>query len=80
MPCVGLAAAEIFTYFVPVSELAHDSCRIEVREFLAARFPVRDAQADDEREDTISRAPDGHDALVQRASDLQRALAAHGLS
>lgn len=80
MPCVGLAAAEIFTYFVPVSDADLDSYRIEVREFLAARFPVRDAQADDEREDTISRAPDGHDALVQRASDLQRALAAHGLS
>jgi alkylation response protein AidB-like acyl-CoA dehydrogenase len=47
---------------------------------LAARFERRDPLADDERDDTITRAPEGHDVLVDRARDLQRALAAAGLS
>jgi alkylation response protein AidB-like acyl-CoA dehydrogenase len=57
-----------------------EELRAEVRAFLAARFELRDPLADDEREDTISRAPEGHDVLVERARDLQRALAAAGLS
>lgn len=54
--------------------------RAEVRGFLAARFDLRDPSADDQREDTIARAPDGHDALVDSARRLQRELAAAGLS
>ncbi len=57
-----------------------DEFRSEVRAFFDERFEVRDPEADDERDDTISRAPDGHDALVDQARDLQRALAAAGLS
>jgi alkylation response protein AidB-like acyl-CoA dehydrogenase len=52
----------------------------EVRAFFDGRFPRRDPEADDRREDTISRAPDGHDALVEDARQLQRELAAAGLS
>jgi alkylation response protein AidB-like acyl-CoA dehydrogenase len=54
--------------------------RAEVRAFLGARFDLRDPLADDEREDTITRAPDGHDALVDRARELQQALDGAGLS
>ena len=57
-----------------------DQFRVEVEAFLASRFARRDASRDDEREDTISRAPDGHQALVDRAKALQRDLAAAGLS
>jgi alkylation response protein AidB-like acyl-CoA dehydrogenase len=57
-----------------------DDFRIEVQSFLGARYDLRDPEADDEREDTIARTPDGHDALVDRARDLQRDLAAAGLS
>ena len=54
--------------------------RSEVRAFFSSRFELRDPTADDEREDIIARAPDGHQALVDRARDLQRELAAAGLS
>jgi alkylation response protein AidB-like acyl-CoA dehydrogenase len=64
---------------VPASEDV-EQFRAEVRAFLAARFELRDPEVDDEREDTISRAPDGHDALVDRARELQQALAVAGLS
>jgi alkylation response protein AidB-like acyl-CoA dehydrogenase len=57
-----------------------EAFRAEVRTFLDARFELRDPLADDEREDTITRAPDGHDALVDGARVLQRELAAAGLS
>ena len=57
-----------------------EAFRAEVRAFLDARFALRDPLADDEREDTITRAPDGHDALVERARLLQRELADAGLS
>ena len=52
----------------------------EVRTFFAGKFELRDPEADDERDDTIARAPDGHDALVDGARELQRSLAAAGLS
>jgi alkylation response protein AidB-like acyl-CoA dehydrogenase len=57
-----------------------DSFRAEVRAFLDTRYALRDPELDDEREDTISRAPQGHDALVDAARELQQALAAAGLS
>lgn len=63
-----------------VATLELDSFRAEVRSFLESRFDRRDPASDDEREDTISRAPDGHDALVDQARELQRDLAAAGLS
>ena len=57
-----------------------DAFRAEVVSFLDGRYALRDPEADDEREDTISRTPDGHDALVDGARELQRALAGAGLS
>ena len=57
-----------------------DEFRAEVRAFLSDRFELRDPEVDDEREDTIQRTPDGHDVLVDRACELQRSLAAAGLS
>ncbi|MGD9701008.1 MAG: acyl-CoA dehydrogenase family protein [Acidimicrobiia bacterium] len=57
-----------------------DGFRAEVRAFLAARYELRDPEEDDDREDTIARAPDGHDAFVAGARELQRALAVAGLS
>lgn len=57
-----------------------DAFRAEVRRFLAARYELRDPTTDDDREDIIMRAPDGHEALVSAARQLQRDLAAAGLS
>jgi alkylation response protein AidB-like acyl-CoA dehydrogenase len=57
-----------------------DEFRAEVGAFFSARYPLRDPESDDAREDTISRAPDGHDVLVEHARQLQRELAAAGLS
>ena len=57
-----------------------DEFRAEVRAFLAARYELRDPEADDRREDTIARTPDGHEAMVARAQELQRALASASLS
>ena len=57
-----------------------DEFEAEVDAFLGSRYRPRDPDSDDEREDTISRTPDGHDALVNRARELQRGLAAAGLS
>jgi acyl-CoA dehydrogenase len=57
-----------------------DEFRAEVRAFFASRFELRDRDDDDEREDVIARAPDGHHALVDRARALQRELAHAGLS
>ena len=57
-----------------------DDFRAEVRAFFAERYQLRDPEADDERQDIIARAPDGHDVLVDRARELQRALASVGLS
>lgn len=54
--------------------------RSEVQAFFAARFELRNPEVDDEREDIISRAPDGHQVMVDRARHLQRELAAAGLS
>ncbi len=67
----------------PDSEIANvdvEEFRAEVQAFLSARFELRDPEADDERDDIIARAPDGHQAFVDRARDLQRELAAAGLS
>jgi len=72
-----LPANEIFTYFQGVDA---DEFRAEARAFLAARFPVLDPAAHDEREDTIMRTPEGHEVVVARARELQRDLAAAGLS
>ncbi len=57
-----------------------DEFRADVRAFLLTRYPVRDPEADDERDDIIGRVPDGHAAAVEAARELQRALAAVGLS
>ncbi len=57
-----------------------EAFRAEVQAFFAARYELRDPEADDEREDIIARAPDGHQALVDRARDLQHELAEAGLS
>jgi alkylation response protein AidB-like acyl-CoA dehydrogenase len=64
----------------PEVAVSVEQFRAEVRGFLAGRYELRDPDVDDEREDTISRAPDGHAALVEGARELQRALAAAGLS
>jgi len=60
--------------------IAIDDFRAEVRAFFAERYRLRDPEADDEREDIIARAPDGHEVLVDRARELQRQLASVGLS
>ena len=57
-----------------------DEFRADVRAFLLTRYPVRDPEADDERDDIIGRVPDGHAAAVEAARELQRALASVGLS
>ena len=72
-----LMVEQIFTYF---EEVDVEQFRDEVRAFLSARYELRDRESDDRREDTISRAPDGHAALVDSARRLQQALAAAGLS
>lgn len=54
--------------------------RAEVREFLDARYELLDPLADDRREDIISRTPDGEQAFVDAAIDLQRELSAAGLA
>ncbi len=54
--------------------------RTEVQAFFSARYDLRDPEVDDEREDIIARAPDGHQTMVDLARDLQRQLAAAGLS
>jgi len=70
------------TYFKGMAD-AHVSIeefRAEVRRFFSSRFELLDPEADDEREDVIARAPDGHQALVDRARELQSELARAGLS
>ncbi|MDO8361809.1 MAG: acyl-CoA dehydrogenase family protein [Actinomycetota bacterium] len=59
-----------------MSEL--DAFRAQVRAWLAARYPEIDPEKDDERGDTIARAPEGHVAMVQGAIELQQALYAAG--
>jgi acyl-CoA dehydrogenase len=54
--------------------------RAEVTRFFDQRYQLRDPDADDERLDTIQRTPDGHEAHVETARELQRALAEAGLS
>jgi alkylation response protein AidB-like acyl-CoA dehydrogenase len=61
-------------------QISIEQFRAEVRAFFEARFPLRDPEADDEREDVIARAPDGHQAMVDAARSLQRELASAGLS
>jgi alkylation response protein AidB-like acyl-CoA dehydrogenase len=73
-----LSGSEIGTYLVLVISI--DDFRAEVIDFFAWRFEVRDPEADDERDDTIARTPDGHDALVENACELQRALSEAELS
>lgn len=62
------------------AEIDIDDFRTEVRAFFSTRYQLRDPDEDDEREDVIARTPDGHEALVDRARELQRDLAAAGLS
>jgi alkylation response protein AidB-like acyl-CoA dehydrogenase len=57
-----------------------DIFRGRVRSWLTERFPDRDPNRDDDRGDTISRAPDGHRAMVDRAVELRQALAAAGFT
>ena len=61
-------------------EIQLDDFRAEVRAFFASRYDVRDPEVDDEREDIIARAPDGHQVMVDQARELQRELAQAGLS
>jgi alkylation response protein AidB-like acyl-CoA dehydrogenase len=76
----GIDIAGIDIAGIDIAGTDIEAFRAEVRAFLDARFELRDPIADDEREDTITRAPEGHDALVARARDLQRDLAVAGLS
>jgi len=76
----GSVEAVVEATSVDDGKLDMEAFRVEVRSFLEGRFERRDPSSDDEREDIISRAPDGHDALVERARELQRDLAAVGLS
>jgi alkylation response protein AidB-like acyl-CoA dehydrogenase len=55
-----------------------DEFRGRVRSWLAERFEPRDPSRDDDRADIISRAPDGHAALIGGAISMQRQLAAAG--
>ncbi len=55
-----------------------DEFRSRVRMWLADRFEPRDPARDDDRVDIISRAPDGHRALIGGAIALQRDLASAG--
>ena len=57
-----------------------DDLRAEVQDFFSSRFALRDYQLDDERDDIISRTPEGHGVLVDQARELQRALTSVGLS
>ncbi len=57
-----------------------DDFRAEVRAFLDERFELRDPEADDERDDTISREVGGHGSLADQARELQGRLAEAGLS
>jgi alkylation response protein AidB-like acyl-CoA dehydrogenase len=54
--------------------------RAEVAAWLSQRFPLRDPDRDDDRVDIISRAPDGHRALIVGAIELQRGLASAGFA
>jgi alkylation response protein AidB-like acyl-CoA dehydrogenase len=75
-----LPGSELVTYFGAgddVNEL--DDFRTSVRQWLSERFAERDPDQDDDRGDTIARAPDGHTAMIDGAIDLQRQLAAAGL-
>jgi alkylation response protein AidB-like acyl-CoA dehydrogenase len=62
------------------AELDLAAFRAEVESFLAARYPLVDPLVDDDRDDIILRTPNGHDVLVDRARELQQAMAAAGLS
>lgn len=57
-----------------------DVFRNDVRAWLAERYDVRNSDEDDARLDIISRAPDGHEALVRAAQSLQRQLSEAGLT
>jgi alkylation response protein AidB-like acyl-CoA dehydrogenase len=57
-----------------------EAFRAEVRDWLKRRWSERDPAVDDEREDTIARTPDGHEAFVAAARRFQRELAAAGLA
>lgn len=56
-----------------------DELRGRARAFLAARYPLRDPDADDDREDVIARTPDGPELPLAQARHLARELAAAGL-
>lgn len=57
-----------------------DELRSEVRSFLASRYSPLDPHSDDRRDDIISRTPQGEQAFVDAAVELQRALAEAGLA
>ena len=57
-----------------------DSFGAELRAWLGQHFELRDPDRDDDRLDIINRTPDGHEALVQRARDLQQALYRSGFA
>jgi alkylation response protein AidB-like acyl-CoA dehydrogenase len=72
----------MLTYFMAMADadVSIEEFRAEVQAFFSSRFELRDPEADDEREDVIARAPDGHQSLVDQARELQRDLARAGLS
>lgn len=61
-----------------MSDSVLEAFRAEVRAWLTERYHLRDPESDDDRVDIISRAPNGHRALVEGAIELQRALAKAG--
>ena len=48
--------------------------RARAEEFIAARYPLRNPEVDDDRVDTISRSRDGHHAMTEAARNFQREL------
>ena len=48
--------------------------RARAEEFIAARYPLRNPDVDDDRVDTISRSRDGHHAMTEAARNFQREL------
>lgn len=48
--------------------------RLQVRAWLDVRYQLLDPEADDDRLDIITRTGDGHDRMVHKARELQKAL------
>jgi alkylation response protein AidB-like acyl-CoA dehydrogenase len=71
----GVAVNKTLTYLPKggaVNEI--DRFRERVRTWLRARYDERDQSQDDDRVDIVARAPDGHQAMIDRAVALQQEL------